>query len=46
MSGRRCMALMAIEPMPPVAQTTTRNGFFAILILPVELAGYPNDAAA
>jgi hypothetical protein len=33
MSGRRWMALMAIDPMPPVAQTTTRFGVLVMCIL-------------
>jgi hypothetical protein len=33
MSGRRWMAWMAIDPMPPVAQTATRNGLLVMCIL-------------
>jgi hypothetical protein len=33
MSGRRWMARMAIDPMPPVAQTATRNGLPAVFAI-------------
>jgi len=36
------MAWMAIDPMPPVAQTTTRSGLFVMSILSRKVSLIPN----